>query len=97
MHRRAQAAESALARVVSQNDHERLWKTVNDLRLWRLRDNAGYTLWKDRYRTIADLLPRVVVRWALDRKWHQERRERRRALQHKRSDSGNASRGDDNG
>ncbi len=33
MHRRAQAAESAAAKVIRQNDHARLWRTVDHLRM----------------------------------------------------------------
>jgi hypothetical protein len=50
MHRRAQAAESAAAKVVRQNDHERLWLTVASLKRYCENQRRLKRLWLQRYR-----------------------------------------------
>lgn len=56
-HRRAQAAESAAAKAIRQNDHERLWKTVAKLAIQRDHYRRLRRLWRDRYREVMPRSP----------------------------------------
>jgi hypothetical protein len=52
MHRRAQAAESAAAKAIRQNDHAQLWKTVDYLRRYVATREARCNMWIGRYREL---------------------------------------------
>ena len=52
MHRRAQAAESKASKVVRQNDHARLWRTVAELKRQADHQSWRAAMWKDRWRTL---------------------------------------------